>query len=66
MIDGVYGEKFISSLIELPLKILATYFTLYALIDRFLMQKKYTAFLQLPKGEAFADPRLFHTDFHSQ
>ena len=47
MIDGVYGEKFISSLIELPLKISATYFTLYVLIDRLLMQKKYTAFLLL-------------------
>lgn len=47
MVDGVYSERFVSSLIELPLKITATYFTLYILIDKFLVEKKYTAFLFL-------------------
>lgn len=47
MVDGVYGKKFISSLIELPLKITATYFTLYILIDKLLVQKKYSHFLLL-------------------
>jgi sensor histidine kinase YesM len=47
MVDGKYAEKFISSLIELPLKISATYFTLYVLIDKFLVKGKYGAFLLL-------------------
>lgn len=47
MVDGIYGAKFISSLIELPLKISATYFTLYVLIDKFLVRKKYRSFLIL-------------------
>lgn len=47
MVDGAYQEKFISSLIELPVKAAATYFTLYFLIDRFLIQKKYGSFLIL-------------------
>src|SRR3990170_8905394 len=47
MVDGKYAEKFISSLIELPLKISATYFTLYVLIDKFLVKGKYGAFVLL-------------------
>lgn len=47
MVDGAFQEKFISSLIELPVKVAATYFTLYVLIDKFLIQKKYGTFLTL-------------------
>jgi len=47
MVDGAYREKFISSLIELPVKVTATYFTLYFLIDKFLIQKRYGTFLAL-------------------
>jgi two-component system, LytTR family, sensor kinase len=47
MVDGAYREKIISCFIELPLKITATYFTLYVLIDKFLVHKKYSAFLFL-------------------
>ena len=47
LVDNIYAEKFITSLIELPIKVSATYFTLYFLIDRFLVTKKYTAFLIL-------------------
>jgi two-component system LytT family sensor kinase len=47
MVDGAYTEKFISSLTELPVKAAATYFTLYVLIDKFLIQKKYGAFIFL-------------------
>jgi two-component system, LytTR family, sensor kinase len=47
MVDGAYLEKFVSSLIELPVKAAATYITLYYLIDRFLVQKRYRPFLLL-------------------
>ncbi len=47
MVDGAFKEKFISSLVELPVKAGATYFTLYLLIDNYLIQKKYGAFLLL-------------------
>ena len=47
LVDGLYREKFISSLVELPVKVAATYFTLYVLIDKFLIQKRYGTFLIL-------------------
>jgi sensor histidine kinase YesM len=47
MVDGAFLEKVISSLAELPVKIGATYFTLYFLIDRYLINKKYRSFLLL-------------------
>lgn len=47
LVDGAYSEKLISSLIELPVKAFATYFTLYVLIDKFLIKKRYGAFLAL-------------------
>lgn len=47
MVDGEYGRRLVSSLIELPVKVLATYFTLYILIDKLLIRKKYGAFLIL-------------------
>jgi two-component system LytT family sensor kinase len=47
MVDGAFKEKFISSLVELPVKAGATYFTLYFLIDNYLIQKKYGTFLLL-------------------
>jgi two-component system, LytTR family, sensor kinase len=43
-LDNAYQVRFISSLIELPLKIIATYFTLYVLIDKFLLKSKYLKF----------------------
>ncbi|HZY81967.1 MAG TPA: histidine kinase [Cyclobacteriaceae bacterium] len=47
MLDNSYQEKLTTSLLELPVKLTATYFTLYFLIDRFLIAKKYTTFLIL-------------------
>lgn len=47
MVDGAFKEKFISSLVELPVKAGATYFTLYFLIDNYLIQKRYRTFLVL-------------------
>lgn len=45
MVDGEYARRMITSGIELPVKILATYFTLYILIDKLLIKKKYFFFL---------------------
>ncbi len=45
MVDNIYTEKLITCLIELPIKVSATYFTLYFLIDRYLVTKRYTTFL---------------------
>jgi two-component system, LytTR family, sensor kinase len=45
MVDEEYRQRIVSASIELPVKIGATYFTLYILIDRLLIQKKYTLFL---------------------
>lgn len=47
MLDGEYSQHFVSSAIELPIKITATYFTLFVLIDKFLMDRKYWTFLSL-------------------
>src|ERR1041385_7680047 len=47
LVDNKFGEKLTTCLIELPIKIAACYFTLYFLIDRYLVAKKYTAFLLL-------------------
>lgn len=47
MLDGEYSQHFVSSAIELPIKIAATYFTLFILIDKFLMNRKYGAFVTL-------------------
>lgn len=47
MVDGAFTEKIVSSLAELPIKIGATYFTLYFLIDKYLIQKKYRSFFLL-------------------
>lgn len=44
LVDNKFGEKLNTSLLELPVKIAATYFTLYFLIDRFLVKGKYTQF----------------------
>jgi len=46
-VDDNYASKFISSFVELPVKIAATYLTLYVLIDKFLIQKKYGTFIIL-------------------
>jgi sensor histidine kinase YesM len=47
MVDGAFAEKIFSSVAELPIKLGATYFTLYFLIDRYLIQKNYRSFLLL-------------------
>src|SRR5690606_41597127 len=44
-VDGEYLRRTTISSIELPVKIIATYFTLYVLIDKLLMRKKYVLFL---------------------
>jgi two-component system LytT family sensor kinase len=45
MVDGKYGERITSAFVELPIKIAATYFTLYYLIDKLLIPRKYTLFV---------------------
>lgn len=47
MVDGEYHSRIVTSAIELPVKILATYFTLYVLIDKFLLKRKYVLFIIL-------------------
>ena len=47
LVDGKYGEKLVSTLVELPVKISAAYFTLYVIIDKFLIKGKYVWFLLL-------------------
>jgi two-component system, LytTR family, sensor kinase len=47
LVDNKFTEKLNTSLLELPVKIAATYFTLYFLIDRFLVKGKYTQFILL-------------------
>ncbi|MGC3945019.1 MAG: sensor histidine kinase [Chryseolinea sp.] len=44
LVDGKYLEKFVSTMSELPIKMAAAYFTLYVLIDRFFIQRKYSQF----------------------
>lgn len=44
-IEGDYYQRFVTSAIELPVKIIATYFSVYLLIDRYLIKKKYVTFL---------------------
>lgn len=45
MVEDAYYRRFVSSLIELPVKMVATYFTIYFLIDRYLVQRKYKTFV---------------------
>ena len=47
LVDGKYGEKLVSTLVELPIKMAAAYFTLYVIIDKFLVKGKYVTFLLL-------------------
>src|SRR5687768_10128330 len=45
MVDGEYIERLAFSSIELPIKIIAAYFTLYYIIDKLLLPRKYTLFV---------------------
>jgi two-component system, LytTR family, sensor kinase len=45
MVDGKYADRLSFAALELPVKMGATYFTLYFLIDQFLIGKKYGTFL---------------------
>lgn len=45
MVDDQYLQRITISFIELPMKIMATYFTLYVLIDKLLIRKKYSMFV---------------------
>jgi sensor histidine kinase YesM len=47
MVDDLYLQRVTTSFIELPVKMAATYFTLYILIDKLLVHKKYSLFLSL-------------------
>ncbi|SKC48241.1 sensor histidine kinase [Ohtaekwangia koreensis] len=47
MVDDLYLQRVTTSFIELPVKMAATYFTLYILIDMLLVHKKYSLFLSL-------------------
>jgi two-component system, LytTR family, sensor kinase len=47
LVDGEYSKRLLSSLVDLPVKISAAYFTLYVLVDKFLVRKKYTSFFLL-------------------
>jgi two-component system, LytTR family, sensor kinase len=44
-IDGEYAQRMAFTLVELPIKITATYFTLYYIIDKLLIPRKYTLFV---------------------
>ncbi|HEX6226369.1 MAG TPA: histidine kinase [Chryseolinea sp.] len=45
MVDGEYIERLAFSSVELPIKISAAYFTLYYIIDKLLLPRKYTLFI---------------------
>jgi two-component system, LytTR family, sensor kinase len=45
MVDGEYSRRLTFAAAEIPVKIGATYFTLYFLIDKFFVHRKYAAFL---------------------
>ena len=45
MVDGEYIERLAFSSVELPIKIAAAYFTLYYIIDKLLLPRKYTLFI---------------------
>lgn len=45
LVDAQYMQKLVSTLSELPVKMAAAYFTLYVLIDRLFLEKKYAQFL---------------------
>lgn len=45
MVDGEFSRRMITAGIELPVKIAATYFTLYVLIDKLLIRRKYLLFV---------------------
>jgi two-component system LytT family sensor kinase len=49
-IDGEYEQRLAFTLVELPIKITATYFTLYYIIDRLLIPRKYTLFVLVLSG----------------
>ncbi len=53
LVDDAYFERFYSSLVDLPVKITAAYFTLYVLIDLLLVKKKYPLFFFLLILSAF-------------
>lgn len=53
MIDGEYNRRMSFTLVELPIKIAATYFTLYYVIDRLLIPRKYTLFIVVLAGSMF-------------
>ncbi len=44
MVDGEFNRRIVTAFIELPIKMMATYFTIYYLIDRLLMKRKYLWF----------------------
>lgn len=46
-VEGGYDQKLFSVLIDIPIRIIATYFTTYYLIDKFLLNKKYGRFALL-------------------
>jgi two-component system, LytTR family, sensor kinase len=46
-VDGDYSRRLVCSLIDLPVKLGAAYYTLYILIDRFFIQRRYAGFLFL-------------------
>ena len=45
MVDGEYRQRLAFSLLELPIKIAAAYVTLYYLINKLLLPRKYTLFI---------------------
>lgn len=45
LVDAQYGQKLVFTLTELPVKMTAAYFTLYVLIDRLFLEKKYVQFV---------------------
>jgi sensor histidine kinase YesM len=47
MVDDQYLQRITTSFIELPVKMMAAYFTLYILIDKLLIRKKYSMFVLL-------------------
>lgn len=44
-VDGGYAQRCVMAFVDLPIKLMAAYFTLYVLIDRYFLQGKNTQFV---------------------
>ncbi len=72
--EGTYGSEFFWAMAYLPLKVIVTYFTLYFIIPRYFLQKKYISatfltilsILVAATLQRYMDYRFFYPLFHHE